>query len=410
MKRFAKILLALLLLAGAIAAVYYPLAERWRLRSIPKFLTAEASTGRIIATRNSTGTVKPVTSVLIGSFVSGPVAEIFADFNDQVIKGQLLAKIDPRIYEASFARDQAALDTQLAEVERVKANLQQAINDERRSQRLRERNKDYISDSEIDQYRFSRAAFEAQLMLAEAAVKQARANLRNSEANLGYTEIRAPVDGIVIDRKIDPGQTLASSFQTPELFTIAPDMDRLMHVFASVDEADIGLIRRAHLENRPVRFTVDAYPDETFDGTIHQIRKSSTTTDNVVTYPVVIAAPNTDMKLLPGMTASIEFEVDLREDVLMVPNATLLFYPPAESVRAEDRYLVAPVNGKASTSVARNVADPSRRHVWAVDGERLRAIPVRTGITDGISTEVLEGDVKPGQSLVTGIDRTARGF
>ena len=153
-----------------------------------------------------------------------------------------------------------------------------------------------------------------------------------SEANLDYTEIRSPVDGIVIDRKIDPGQTVAATFQTPELFIVAPDMRKEMHVFASVDEADIGLIRDAQESGQPVRFTVDAYPDDLFEGKIFQIRKSSTTTQNVVTYPVVVSAPNPDLKLLPGMTASISFQVARdATNVLRIPNAALRFYPAARA-------------------------------------------------------------------------------
>src|SRR5205814_10062164 len=158
--------------------------------------------------------------------------------------------------------------TRKADVDRVKALLQQAVNDERRAEALRAHNKEFVSDTEIDQFRFNRQSLAAQLTVAEASVKQAEASLDNSRVPLDYTEIRTPVDGTVIDRKIDPGQTLAAQFQTPELFVVAPDMKKEMHVIASVDEADIGLIRRAQEAGQPVRFTVDAYPDDLFEGTI----------------------------------------------------------------------------------------------------------------------------------------------
>src|SRR5262249_35270251 len=153
-------------------------------------------------------------------------------------------------------------------------------------------------------------------------------------------EIRAPVDGVVIDRKIDPGQTLAAQFQTPELFIIAPDMKKEMYVMASVDEADIGLIRRAQESNQPVHFTVDAYPDDLFEGKIGQVRMNSTTTQNVVTYPVVVTAPNPDMKLMPGLTANISFQISEKKDTIRIPNAALRFYPKPEQVRPEDRLLL----------------------------------------------------------------------
>jgi HlyD family secretion protein len=249
-------------------------------------------------------------------------------------------------------------------------------------------------------------ALEAQLTVAEAAVKQAEANLKNSKANLDYTDILSPVDGIVIDRKIDPGQTLASQFQTPELFTIAPDMDKVMHVFASVDEADIGMIRRAQEANQPVKFEVDAYPDDEFEGTIYQIRKSSTTTNNVVTYPVVIAAPNPDLKLLPGMTADIEFQIDVLNNVVRIPNAALLYYPPPELVRQQDRGLVDASMKDAPAARKKRRAD--QRHVWVAEGKLLRAVPVRVGLSDGQFTQLVSGEVKPGQSLVTALESDLR--
>jgi HlyD family secretion protein len=188
-----------------------------------------------------------------------------------------------------------------------------------------------------------------------------------------------------------------------------------MRVFASVDEADIGLIREAQRTGQPVRFTVDAYPDDLFEGTIFQIRKNSTTTQNVVTYPVVVSAPNPDLKLLPGMTASISFQVGEAKDALRVPNAALRFYPQREQVRPEDRPLlesgaVTPGEDEERTDVVRSAEEKAeirrkrnRRHVWVVDGDFLRAVPVETGLSDSTNTELVSGDLKPGDKLVTGI-------
>src|SRR5206468_1886365 len=258
-------------------------------------------------------------------------------------------------------------------------------------------------------------ALEADLAVSQTQVDSAQASLDQSEANLAYTNIRAPVDGMVIERKIDPGQTMAASFQTPELFTVAPDMRKEMRVFASVDEADIGLIRAAQQNGQPVRFTVDAYPDDLFEGKIFEIRKNSTTTQNVVTYPVVVSAPNPDLKLLPGMTASISFQVGEVKDTLRIPNAALRFYPQREQVRQEDRKLLEsgaaagpPEDDQAeATRSAEDKAEQrrlrNRRHVWVVDGEFLRAVEVITGLSDSKRTEMVSGPLKDGDQLVTGI-------
>jgi len=395
-------------------AAYAPAARYWKERNRVNYLEAGVTRGRIVAVVNSTGTVKPVRSVQVGAFVSGPIASILVDFNDEVKKGDLLAEIDSRIYDASVALNRATLATRVAEVGRVRATLQQALNDEKRARALRAERKDFISDSEMDQFKFGRMSQEAQLAVAETTVKQARANLNTSEANLAYTKITAPVDGVIIDRKVDPGQTVASQFQTPELFTVAPDMRKEMRVFASVDEADIGLIRDAQEAGEPVHFTVDAYPDDLFEGKIFQIRRNSTTTQNVVTYPVLVSASNPDLKLLPGMTASLSFQIGETGDVPLIPNAALRFFPERVQVRPADRKLLegaepsegAVVQVEQSPSAAEKAEARrrrGRRHVWVVDGDFLRAVEVYTGLSDSKFTEMVSGDVPQGRKLVTGI-------
>ncbi|MEX0714550.1 MAG: efflux RND transporter periplasmic adaptor subunit [Pirellulales bacterium] len=419
MKTSVKILLILLALAGLAAAVYQPAARYWKQRSRPNWRLAKVSRGQIMSVVNSTGTVKPVLSVSVGSFVSGPILELYAKFNQEVKKDQLLAKIDPWIYESAEAREQAALATRVADVERAKAQLQQAINDERRSQSLHKEDPAFISQAEMDKFKFNRMALEAQVRLADASVKQAQASLDNSKANVAYTDIRSPVDGIVIDRKIDPGQTLAAQFQTPELFVVAPNMREKMHVHASVDEADIGLIAQAKRRGLPVTFTVDAYPDDLFRGAIEEIRMSSTTTQSVVTYPVIVATSNSDLKLMPGMTASISFQIEDRPNVLRIPNAALRFYPLANHVRQADRKLLEGVpeadeeeSSEAGGLSARQRAElrrkRDRRHVWVVDGDYLRAVPVVTGLSDNQHTELKSGQLKAGDPLVTGIRQDDR--
>ena len=317
MRKLLRWTIILGILGAAAWGVSGPFAAYWKERNRVRYREAEVSRGRIVAVVNATGTVKPVLLVSVGSFVSGPIEEIFVDFNDEVKKDQVLARVDPRIYKANQARDQATLATRQADVKQVEAKLKQARRDEERGKALRAENKDFVAIAEMDKLTFEREALEAALEVAKSSVEQAQANLDQSKANVAYTEIRSPVSGVIINRKIDPGQTMAAQFQTPELFIVAPDL-RDMRVFASVDEADIGLIHEAQQAKQPVHFTVDAWPDLLFEGKILQIRMNSTTTQNVVTYPVVIEAPNPDLKLKPDMTATISFQLREKDDVLLL--------------------------------------------------------------------------------------------
>jgi HlyD family secretion protein len=420
MRRLLRLLrwgLFLGLIAAAAWAMAGPGMAWYKQRTAPRYLTAAVSRGRVETVVNSTGTVKPVRSVLVGAFVSGPIKEVFVDHNSRVEKGQVLATIDPALLQAAVKRDEAFLRTQRAEKERVAALLKQARNNEARGRKLMRVNKDYLSDTEMDQLRYTRQSQEAQLELAKASIEQAEATLENSRANLAYTQIVSPVAGIIIERKVDPGQTVAASFQTPELFTVAPDMDKHMHVFASVDEADIGLIRTAQKLGRPVRFTVDAYPRDLFTGLIFQVRNSSTTTQNVVTYPVVIEAKNTELKLMPGMTASLSFLIEERPNVIRIPAAALRFVPAADQVRVEDRHHVdgsspGPAESGARLSATQKVElarGRSRRIVWVQEEDKLRAVPVVLGLIDNLFAELVEGDLEEGQALVTGTATTMGG-
>lgn len=419
MKRLG-ILAVALVLVGAIGAVSLPrLQGYWKLKYGPKFREAAVTRGTIVQVVNSTGTIQPVQKVSVGTVVSGPIIELNVDFNSRVKKGDLLAKIDPRLYQAAYDSDNARLASAHADVTRVTALLQQTINDEKRSKLLRAENRDFISDAEMDQFKYNRGSLAAQLEAAKASVIQAQSNLKNSETNLEYTRIESPVDGIVIDKKIEPGQTLAAQFQTPEMFIVAPDMEKTMLVTASVDEADMGLIKDAQSRGEPVTFTVYAYPEELFEGTISQVRLNHTTTQNVVTYPVVVEAPNPDLKLLPGMTATISFQIRKNEQAVKIPNSAIRFYPKPEQVREEDKKILEGVNSArpaansqdensqldAQRSAAQRAEagrERNRRHVWVVEGDLLRAIEIKVGISDNEFTELLEGDLKEGQNLVTG--------
>ena len=416
MKTLLKWLIVLGILVGIGAAGYRPAQDYWEKRNRVEWETAEMVRGDITRYVNSTGAIRPVLSVSVGSFVSGPIVELNVDFNDEVKAGEVLARIDSRLFAANVARDEATLATRKAELERIEAELQQAVNDYERGKKLRAKSEGFLSQKEMDALVFSVKSLQAQLKVARATIQQAEASLENSTANLNFCEIKSPVDGIVIDRKIDPGQTLAAQFQTPELFIVAPDLRKKVHVFASVDEADIGLVQKAQAESRPVTFTVDAHPDEVFLGQIEQIRVSSATNQNVVTYPVVIATENPDLKLLPGMTASISFEVDSTTDVPKIPNTALRFFPEnAKLVRQQDRPLVDGSMWKDQSSnkkdddkdlsaseKAKKRRERNKRHVWVVEGKLLRAIEIEIGLSESGFTELKSGDLAEGDRLVTG--------
>ena len=404
-------------LIGLSAWGYQPAVTYWRAKNAPQFRFAEVTEGKITAFVNATGSVKPVRSLTIGSFVSGPIDPTgpIAEFNQEVKAGDLVCKIDTRSQNANWQRDVANLESAEAELGRVKAQLEQAERDLERVTKLRGRDKTFIAETELDKYSYNVLTIKAQMAVADAGVKVAKSQVEYSETQLKYCEIRAPEAGVVINRKIDPGQMLAAQFQTPELFIIAPNLRERVDVHASVDEADIGLIRRAQEKKLPVSFTVDAYSEELFSGTIAEIRMNSTTTQNVVTYPVIVAAANPDLKLLPGMTANLSFQVDECPRGIRIPNSALRFYPNVQYVRPEDQKLLdgqeareeenpdAHSNKTASAEERNEMRRTrNRRYVWVVENGLLRAIEVVTGLSDSRYTELVSGEVKPGDRLVTG--------
>jgi HlyD family secretion protein len=414
MNTLLKLLVLIGVSGGIVTLGYKPATRYWEARNRVQWDTTAIVRGEITRFVNSTGSIRPVRSVSVGSVVSGPIVQLNVDFNDEVTEGEVLATIDARLFRADVARDQATLATRQAELERIEAQLQQATNNYQRGKRLHTQMEGFLSEKEMDELVYQVKSLAAQLKVAKAMILQATASLETSTANLNYCQIKAPVDGVIIDRKIDPGQTLAAAFQTPELFVVAPDLRAKVHVFASVDEADIGLVQKAQAESRPVTFTVDAHPDEVFQGDIEQIRVSSEANQTVVTYPVVISTANPDLKLLPGMTASVSFEVDSTTDVSKIPNAALRFFPDdVNLVRQQDRYLIDGSAWKTDTD-AEQESDLSagekaakrrkrnKRHVWVVDGKQLRAVEILTGISESGFTELRSGDLSEGDLLVTG--------
>jgi HlyD family secretion protein len=422
MKRLLLGLLLAVLLLGGVAAGYKKFhtqrsgsgagGSAWR--------TMPVRRGEIKLVVNSTGTVQPVLSVQVGAFVSGPVEKVLVDFNDRVKKDQVLAVIDPRTYQAAVAHAKASLAHSQADVIRVQALLEQARRNERRGLTLQKSDKGFISETDLDQCITDRKSLEAQLELGKAMVLESKADLDVAVTNLEFTTIKAPVDGMVIDRKVDPGQTVAAQFQTPVMFVVAPDLEKKIYVYASVDEADIGLIRQAQSHRQPVTFTVDAYPKDTFRGKIFQVRLNPSTVQNVVTYTVVVESPNPELKLLPGMTANLCFQVEQHAGVLIVPGAALRFYPRAEQVQPRDRSILegaagdgqangesTPPGGGTTNDGAAAADNRGRRYVWVVEGERLAAVEVVIGLSDKSSAEVVSGSLSEGREVVIGAQEPA---
>lgn len=285
--------------------------------------TARVDRGDIRVTISSTGALSAMSTVVVGSEISGKVTDVLVDYNDRVHKGQVLARIDPSTYEAQIAQGTAAVGAAQANASEAAAAVRNAELDFRRKAELGAQK--LVAQADVDQARAALQQARARLTATRAQIAQQQAGTRTSRLNLGRTEIRSPVDGVVITRSVEPGQTVAASLQAPELFKLAEDLSK-MKIELAVDEADIGQVK----VGQRASFTVDAFPDRRFDGEVSQIRLASTTTNNVVTYPVVIVVDNSEGVLLPGMTANAEIVVSQRENVLRVPNAALRFKPTGE--------------------------------------------------------------------------------
>jgi HlyD family secretion protein len=354
-----------------------------------KFRTEKITRGDIRAAVTATGTMNAVVTVLVGTQVSGTIKQLSVDFNSIVKKGQLLALIDPALQQAKVEQARANLQAARANVEKSETALLDTKRTMERNQALLARN--YIARSDFDTAETNYQSALAQVNVAKAQVEQARAALQVEETNLQYTRILSPVDGIVISRNVDIGQTVAASFQTPTLFNIAQDLTR-MQIDTNVDEADIGKI----LVGQPVQFSVDAYPDTTFNGKVSEIRNAPTTVQNVVTYIVVIKVDNPELKLKPGMTANVSIITLTKTGAIKIPNAALRFKWTAE--KAADR-------GKAGESTKKTEAAkdaPARKMqvLWILDNDKPRRVQITPGISDGNFTEILSDDLKEGDAVI----------
>jgi len=346
----------------------------------PKYTTVAVDRGNIAAHVTATGTLSALVTVLVGSQVSGRIESIKVDFNSPVKKGQVVATIDPSLFRASVEQAQANYLSAKASLDKAKAQALDAQRQYARAKTLGEQKLIAQADTETAQANDDVAR--AQVAAAEAGVAQASAALHQAQVNLKYTTILSPIDGVVISRSIDVGQTVAASLQAPTLFTIAQDLTK-MQVDTSVAEGDVGKIQ----PGMPVTFTVDAYPGQRFQGTVRQVRDAATTVQNVVTYDAVIDVDNTQRLLKPGMTATVTFTPAERQNVLRVPNAALRFRPePKEGSAAKP---LPPVQRK------------DRRTVYRLVGGDARSVEIQPGLSDGSVTEIASGDLHEGDAVIT---------
>jgi HlyD family secretion protein len=320
-----KITLFLVVLA-AVAGGYYVYKVRGAVPE-PSATTMPLSRGDVVDTVGATGTLEAVETVDVGTQVSGVVQALYADFNSIVRKGQVIARLDPQLIETQIEQQKANVARAVADLERLRVALADAEQKLRRAQQMAEKN--LIPRTELETAEVNVRSAEAQIRSSEAALTQARAQLNNQVVNLGYTTITAPIDGIVISRNVDQGQTVASSMNAPTLYVIAADLTK-MQVIANIDEADVGRMRPGQVVN----FRVDAYPTETFRGEVAQVRLQPSVVQNVVTYSTVISVPNPELKLKPGMTANVTIEIARRNNVLRIPNRALSFRPTNEMFAA----------------------------------------------------------------------------
>jgi HlyD family secretion protein len=331
-----------LLLAGGMAALLWTR----QVESAPVYRFGKVERGPITAVVTSTGTLNPVTSVQIGTQVSGQIKELFVDFNSQVKQGQLIARIDPETFTYRVRQAEADLEAARSSLNRGRVSLANTQRDLDRTKELVARN--FTSPAELDRAQSTYDLAAAEVRTAQAVVQQREAQLATARVDLGRTEIRAPVDGVVIKRSVDVGQTVAASLQAPELFVIAKDL-RDMQVDTSIDEADVGRIR----VGQRATFSVDAYPGRTFSGEVKTVRKAPQNTQNVVTYIAIVSASNDRGELLPGMTANVRIVTDTRESVLKAPNAALRFRPAGDAGKSDPaKAAAAPPTGPGTAMAA----------------------------------------------------------
>ena len=380
-----------LVTAAVLLAVAIALAEAWQRTSAPpvNYATAEVSRGSVARAVAGSGTVNPVTTIQVGTYVSGVIQELFCDYNTKVTKGQLCAKIDPRPYQTGVDQEQANLSTAKAQLVKDQTNLAYAKLTYERNLALQQ--KGIVPQDTADSSKSAADQAQAQIDLDKSTIAQHQAQLNAAQINLGYTNIVSPVNGTVVARNVTMGQTVAASFQTPTLFLIATDLTN-MQVDANVSESDIGGV---HV-GEPTTFTVEAFPDHMFQGAVTQVRQAPQSVQNVITYDVVISAPNPELLLKPGMTATTRIVTDHRDNVLRVPDQALRYTPGGLPGRASSTGAPPAPPSPAAGSEAR------APHVWVLRDEKPVEVAVTTGLDDDTNTEIAAGNLAPGDRVIVG--------
>jgi HlyD family secretion protein len=379
--------IAIVALLVAAAAAGYAYWGRGNPDGAGGYVTEAVARGSISSIVTATGTLNPVTSVQVGTYVSGPIRAIYADFNSPVKKGQLVAKIDPASFQVKVAEADANLANARAKVEKDRADLVLKKLTLERNRELRDKN--LISQNDVDTAKSNYDQAVAQVDLDKAGVQQAQASLDEARINLAYTDITSPVDGVVVSRNVDVGQTVAASFQTPTLFLIAQDLTK-MQVDTNVSESDIGEVR----PEQPASFTVDAYPGREFRGTVAQVRNAPLSVQNVVTYDVVIALDNTDLALKPGMTATVAIMTAERNNILRIPVRALRFNPEHKAEATE------------ATPAARPGGKRKVPAVWVVEPDgAVRKVEVQLGVTNDQYAELTSDSLSEGAQLAVAFQR-----
>ncbi len=392
---------ALIIMLSAPAA----LALRDRTGSLSlNYTTREVRRGDIIVTVTATGNLESTNQINVGSELSGTVKSVEVDYNTKVKAGQVLARLDTSKLDAQNLQYKAALESANAKLLEAQATVRESDNNLTRLKRVQELSQNKVpSEYEMDAAEANLDRARANEASARAAISQARANLLLNETDLSKAVIRSPINGIILTRDVEPGQTVAASLQAPVLFTVAEDLTR-MELHVDVDEADVGQV----LQGQEATFTVDAFPDRTFKARITQVRYGATTTDGVVTYETILDVDNSDLLLRPGMTATADITVKKVENAVLAPNAALRFTPPVKEEKASPSHDVGfmgrlfPHPPRPERSPLRQQKEPgsNKQHVWTLRDGELVPIPITIGATDGTMTEVTGGDVTPGMALV----------
>lgn len=435
LKKWLPRLIVLAIVAGG--AAFLIIKKPWSSGEPPvSFSTVNVGKGTIAAQVTANGTLSAVGTVQVGAQVSGRVVELNVDFNDKVTKGQVIAKLDESVLKAQIDQQQAAYDLAVANLKKAQVTAANAKRQLERQKSLHDQQ--LVAGATLDQFQVEYDTAQAGIVAAKADVSRAAANLKQARTNLGYATIYSPVDGVVLSRAVDVGQTVAASLQAPTLFTIAQDLHR-MQIDTAVAEGDVGALK----EGLQATFTVDAFPGKQFEGVVRQVRNDPTTNQGVVTYDAVIDVDNKDLSLRPGMTANVTFVLDKVENAIKIPNAALRFKPSREQMMALFEKYGRPNGGRGGSGRSRNgsgevgasgagasgggmrggggnrerprsdaVSGASgqgmrgpgdRTPVWKLVDGKPQITFVKTGLTDGSTTQMLEGDLKPGDELITEI-------